>query len=516
MKGKIMLRFLRLSTILFLVIVLSTSVWADTGAITKGLFFGEEDPLIKYWEQSFQKATSGAIVQPGEGLDVTALYKEPRRQTELKEVSLDEIKRLRLLGHANIPLKVLMVCSETTRDEVQGMFEIIKLINEESNLPAEEQVKLVIVPSSDDALKGLQISLEDFNKYAEINYYFQTRDIWMQDWGEIAAVEIEGADKERMVVLDTRRGRDLAELPAILARLWNGNYCKPDIEDGPCGNYGGNIEVTPDDTLVIGDTSTQRLRDFFATAGYKDKMAVLETSWLTVGHVDEYVSTVCTPESDLGYTIVKADPLMAMNQLASLPDGEVLNRLDEMVQNFYAYYSVNPGGYVDENLNVKKVFRLMGHVYDYLNGAQNEWTNHSADFVEFNQKCAEIIDRNIETLKATLRRRHGDIDINVVSFPTLFEKMRGDKACAILPGVVNMVSLRDHLIIPHPLLREYKNHIQKVVTDLGYKPHFVPNGSYHFLQGQLHCGSNTFRHPNRYVHPRYERARQSGLFQERH
>ncbi len=499
--------FLVLAFIIFSVSTLSADLLPS-----KGLFWGAKDPLDAMWDQSFDKAISVPLLTPGEGLQVEAIWKEPRKQVEVKEVTTKTIKSLRLLGHANVPIKVLMVCTSTTKDEVQGMFEVIKDINESSNLAREEKLKLQIIAASQDALKGLQISTEDFKKYCEVCPYFRTKDIWMQDWGEIAAVNVEGAAKERMVVLDTRRGRGLAELPSILAKQWNGHYVKPKAENGPCGNYGGNIEVTPDDVLVIGDTSTQKLRDFFAKVGYADRMSVLETEWLTVGHVDEYLSTLCTPESDLGYTIVKADPRMAMEQLKNIPQDQLKGRLDGMVKSFYKFYSINAGGYRQENSKVRKVFKTMGHLYEHLNGAKNEWTDDSKDFAEFNEKCAQIIDRNVEAMKAKLREVNGDIEINVVSFPTLFEKMYGGKACAILPGVVNMVVLRDHLVIPDPLLKEYREHIAQQTSQLGYKAHFVPNGSYHFLQGQLHCGSNTFRHPNRYVHPRYKQnARASRL-----
>ena len=502
----------RISFLLLVFVILSTSTLSADLLPTKGLFWGEKDPLDTLWTEYFESATSAPLVAPESGLQVEAHWKEPRQQVEIKEVTTETIRSLRLLGHANVPIKILMVCSDSTKDEVQGMFEVIKTINESANLPKEEKLKLQIIAGNRDALRGLQISDEDFKNYCEICPYFQTRDIWMQDWGEIAAVNVEGASKERMVVLDTRRGRGLAELPSILAKQWNGHYVKPKSEDGPCGNYGGNIEVTPDDVLVIGDTSTQKLRDFFAQVGYQDRMAVLETSWLTVGHVDEYLSTLCTPDSELGYTIVKADPRLAMEQLKSLPKDQLKGRLQGMVDSFYKYYSMNAGGYRSENDKVRNVFKIMGHLYEYLNGAKNEWTDDSEAFAKFNETCAQIIDRNVEALKAKLRQVNGDMEINVISFPTLFEKMYGGKACAILPGVVNMVVLRDHLVIPDPLLKEYREYIDAQTANLGYKAHFVPNGSYHFLQGQLHCGSNTFRHPNRYVHPRYKRAPRASKF----
>jgi len=489
----------------------ASNLLADLG--TKGLFFGSKDPLDKLWDKYYGAATSVAVADPSQGLDVEAAFRQPREQVELKEVTTDTITSLRLLGHANVPIKVLMVCTSTTRDEVQGMFDVIKQINDEADLPKEERLKLQIIASHASVLHGLQISQEDFTANCEVCPYFQTQDIWMQDWGEVGAVMVEGATKERMVVVDTRRGRGLAELPGILAKQWNGHYVMPKSEDGPCGNYGGNIEVTPDDMLVIGDTSTQKLRDFFGQVGYRDdKLCVLETSWLVVGHVDEYTSTLCTPDSEVGYSIVKADPRLAMELLKNVPADQLESRLQGMVESFYKYYAINSSGYGSEDGKVEKVFKLFGHLYEHLNGATNEWTDEAKAFAEFNEQCADVIDRNIETFKAAIKARHGDVPVNVVSFPTLFEQMYGGKACAILPGVVNGVILRDHMVVPDPLFKEYRDHIAKELENLNYKAHFVPNGSYHFLQGQLHCGTNIFRHPNRYVHPRYKATKQSSTF----
>jgi len=488
----------------------ATNLLADLGP--EGLFGGADNLLGTLWDESFAAATAVVPVEGTASLDIEARFRIPRVQVELKQVGLDDISSLRVLGHGNIPLKILMVCTPATRDEVFGMVQVVKQLNGDGSVPTDERLKLHLIVSHAEALQGLPITREDFDATCEICPWFETDDIWMQDWGELAAAHVKGAAKERMVVIDTRRGRGLDELPAIVARQWNGAYVVPDTEEGPPGNYGGNIEVTPDDMLVIGDTSTPKPRDFFARVGYRDhRVCVLETGWLVVGHVDEYLTTLCTPNSEVGFVIVKTDPLLAMDLLKRIEPAALPARLGAMVRSFYAYHAVNGEGI--ESSHILGLFKTVAHLYEHLHGVSHEWTEEAevAPLAEFNEHCAAIINRNVDTLVAAIKARHGDIAVDVVSFPGLFRNV-GSKALALVPGAVNGVVLRNHMVVPDPLLSDYRDHIATTLSAAGYEAHFLPNGSYHAGRGQWHCGTNVFRHPNRYVHPRYATVKRSATF----
>jgi len=508
-----------------LLVLLSAGANLFAGTFMNGLCEFDDQDMVDPIRKSFRAHWNQFVQHVPEappGLDLEAEFRRPRKQVELQTVSVDTVERLRLLGHANLPLKILMVCDFSTRDEVQGMIRAVKDINDAEGLPPADRLRLQLIASDAEVLKGLTVSAEDFAANCEVCPYFRTEDIWMQDWGEIASVLVRGADKERTVVVDTHRGRGLSELPAILARQWSGHYVSPDSEEGPAGNYGGNIEVAPDGTLVIGDTSTERLREFFAQVGYRDRTCVLETEWLNVGHVDEYLSTLPTPDSPLGFTIVKASPRLALELLAAVPAAEMPGRLRAMSNVYYRHCAIAETGSIQhENILVETVVRYLGHLHEHLNGQDSVWTSNIPDFIAYNERCGAIIDRNIETLVQRLRERHGDVPVDVVAFPTLFDNEYGavdapTRALAMLPGVVNGVVLYDHMLVPDPLFKEYRDYIARTLDGLGYRAHFVPNGSYHFSHGQLHCGTNVFRHPNRYVHPRYATERKSTLFDVLH
>ncbi len=505
-------------TMLLMVLPLILLLAGPLQAETFTYLFGTAEDTRGSLEKLFKKTRTEVCskTDPAVGLDYTLDWARVKEQRELKTLEIDKIEKLRLLGHANLPIKVLMVCATQTVDEVQGMFEAIKAINESENLQGNERLKLHLIASHATSLKGLRVSQDDFDKYVEVNRYFGTRDIWMQDWGEVATVMAEGADKERTVVFDSNRGRGLDGLPQSLSRMWNAHYAKTLATSNSCGNYGGNIEVTPDDILYLGDTATPKHQEFFARAGYADRMAVLETAWLTVGHVDEYVSTLCSPDSDLGYTIVKADPRRAMELLKEMKPDQVKKSLANMVRSFYHFYPMFPDAFGGNTTQLQMLILKLGTMYEALNSVNLAERDAATALIKYNEEVAEIIDRNIEVLKAKIREVRGaDVKINVVGFPSLFDKISG-KACATLPGVVNMVVLRKHLVIPDPLMPEIREDIRKTCEKLGYKCQFVANASYHFSQGQLHCGSNVFRHPNKYVHPRYEKLRTTNKFDRLH
>lgn len=452
----------------------------------------------------------------GNQLPVPAKIGVDEHDVELKNVAWDKVTNLRLLGHANEPLKLLMVLTDgfrqDTRDEVQQVVRIIKEINQAAGMPPHrERLKLHLILSSPKELNTLDLSAEDAQEFVEVNKYFASGDVWMQDWGEIGAVMVEGATKERTVVFDSNRGRGLAELPERLARNWNGHYIKGPPGRG-AGNYGGNIEVTPDDFLVIGNTSTPEIRAMFAQMGYQDRMKVLRTDWLLVGHVDEYISFLPAPETRLGYKIVKADPIRAMELIQKTAPPSFASSLRGMIESAFKMASSFPEMLALDRRGFLGNYERVGAIHAGLHNVKMDLGGIDSDeLLAMQQEAGSIIEEQVGLLVAFLREQHGeDMEIPVVSVPTLFHKSRGQYA-ALTPGVANMVVLRKHLIIPDPLVPEFQADLKKTLPAAGFVPKLVPNLTYHIGVGQLHCGTNTFRHPNRYVHPRYRQAAEARM-----
>ena len=84
--------------------------------------------------------------------------------------------------------------------------------------------------------------------------------------------------------------------------------------------------------------------------------------------------------------------------------------------------------------------------------------------IALNEEITRLIDRNIVILKERIKAVTGtpDRQFSVVSLPTIFRgRKSGDtlsRCVALLPGVVNMLVLANHLVIPDaqmPMLNDY-------------------------------------------------------------
>ncbi|NLI75039.1 MAG: hypothetical protein GX442_01200 [Candidatus Riflebacteria bacterium] len=453
-------------------------------------------------------------------------------------VDLSQVERLRLLGPNNVPLKVLVVANpgQTMHFAVE-LIKTIAAINEADQPPAEERVKVHVVLSHASARAQLASAVPPLLKnLVEVNDKFFTTDQWMQDWGEVAAIRVKGDPKQHIAVLDSNRGRGIAELPKILANFWNCACLKNPSTRFACGDYGGNVEVTPDDVLIIGNTSTEEFREFLASHGYRDRMVVVETDWLRVGHCDEYLSVIPNPKAAEGFTVVKANPRQALRLIKDSPRPD-LEKIEvpeyrEMMLAVHDYLNSAAGVAATRGVQAADAgpaTPYQARVVKYLDsldatgapgphplplmrnlgtvppagagsGDRAAAMARAEEFVKMNLALATVIDSNIKAVTAKIDEVNKTPKAihSVLSFPVLYHQ-RGGKHIAFVPGVVNQLIVRRHLIIPDPKIKAFRDYIAGVATKVGLVPHFLDDMPYHTLEGEIHCGTNVFRHPNRYV-----------------
>ena len=426
---------------------------------------------------------------------------------------IDKLRRVRLHSNANLPHKIVMVATSYTLDEIHSFLDILSHINTNSKSRDFSPIKLHLMVSSEDVLAELCFPRKVFEDIVEINHLALCNDLWTQDFSEIATFYPKnGAPK--LGLIDVKKSGDLAFFTGGLAALWSWErIVPPGLEDDEQGNYGGNIEVTPDDILVIGSTATKAMRNTFKALGYGHKVAVLDTSWLEVGHVDEVVSFVPKPDSELGYVAIVASPLLGLELLRSIPEEQMLEKLGELVQNAFAYYPLYPQGFDSEDTEkLEKLVIKLGQLYAHLRGKPTNAAHQMSDLVNFNLAAAKTIDASIDALSKRVKTiKRSKANLEIIYVPALFDTSEDNLAMALFPSLVNHIVLNEHIILPHPFLDVFHQATAARVWSLGYVPHFVPSLTYHFLEGQLHCGSNVIRHPNKYVHPRYSQQRKLKL-----
>lgn len=454
--------------------------------------------------------------------------------------SPDDIENLRFLSPNNMPVKVLVVYTPGNKNEnfVIALINIVASMHEKGLVKKEDSFKVHIIPGwemneADHENIRNKVGAERVARYVEFNNKFSTRDMWMQDWGEVGVIKLKNEKKPQTVVFDSNRGRDNAELPGILAGFWNSYLVKNPSQANSGGDYGGNIEVTPDNILLIGNTSTEELRNYLSSHGYKNRMAVLETDWLHVGHVDEYISVCPNPKAARGYTLIKANPRLALRLIKDASEEELKaitqkdyrdamikvrkylrkaeadraksrkrtgtaasNKKPPFAQAVLAYIELPDGADASQEQLRSGVELASGHTVS---------ADEVEEFIKLNLTLGNLIDTNVKRacdIISEVRKETGKPH-SVISFPALYRQMYSGKHIAYLPGSVNQLILNNQLIVPDPKVENMRRHISRVAGMIGLNANFIDSLPYHNLQGQLHCGTNVFRHPNKYfVQPR--------------
>jgi protein-arginine deiminase len=235
--------------------------------------------------------------------------------------------------------------------------------------------------------------------------------------------------------------------------------------------------------------------------GQQDPIAV-DTSWLTIGHVDEFIQFVPVPGSRLSWKAVVADPTAGLGLLAKVKadghGGEIMH-----------------GG-----------LPKLEWPYD-LRIDQRSTDEFLADkqFVETNQRAAEKIQANLDVLKSKAGLRDSDfvrvpalytarsldygmLETEISSLPDGQEKdeavaklhaMRD--AVAEVPGTVNGLVLNaGRYVAPKPFgpvvngKDVFATAISKAFAGIGYQVAYANElTSVHVSEGEIHCASNTLR-----------------------
>ncbi len=395
---------------------------------------------------------------------------------------MSEVSRIKFNTNNNIPSKILVVSGYGNSNFVKDLFDVIKQINVSDQLSEKDRVKLHIISGSGNPVPSLGISDEDAKAYVEVNQRFNSSDIWLQDCMELCSAQLKSG-KLVPAVFDSNRGRGLGRLPGTLAEMWELVYYKNPSNAQSHGDYGGNLEVTPfDDILVVGDTITDSCRKFFEANGYKDRMFLGNTSWLTVGHIDEYLSFIPTAWAPGGYSIVRADTAYALEIIKNTPDAE-LAKVNSYDRAFL--------------LKLKAVLNEQMKNPDAGRGTAE------GDFIALNYAINDIIEENVGRLKEYIKKTTGqEREFEEVAWPSLFEGSgtTNPRGChAFLPGVVNLLVVRDHLIVPATHIPGFDKAIEARLKAQGNKVHFIDDTPYHTSMGEIHCGTNAVRDSERTI-----------------
>lgn len=312
-------------------------------------------------------------------------------------------------------------------------------------------------------------------------------DVWIQD--EFTFGTLTGAEGQRVdIVIDSIRDRGLDDYPEDahlgpdkIVDTWGNPW------DATTYDSFGNLEVSPPVTaggveypfgrIYYGAQGPSglddALADFLASQSVQEPFE-LPTSWLCVGHVDEYSTFVPAPSSPKGFVLLLSDVPSAWDLLEDMPADTQLPR-----------YAADHGySTVGDLLADESLVALNNDLQtDYL-----------------------------DPIRQTFKDELGLTDADIVEIPSLFEIVGGcgGRVAALVPGLVNLTVANvdgqtTHLFMPDPFFRSNEGDLSsdpfiKAFSDAVPQEldlHWVDNWDvYHMGLGEVHCGTNVKRTPS--------------------
>lgn len=240
----------------------------------------------------------------------------------------------------------------------------------------------------------------------------------------------------------------------------------------------------------------QAVRDLIFSNGVQSTL-FLETGWLRVGHVDEFVQFV-PYENDLGFTIAIATPDLAINLFQ---EAQAAGYGEAMAISFDAQrqmdrFKVDMPLYL--NLTINDV--LSNATFMKVNAYAQKWINHNLDIL-----LSEIpLDRDdvIHVPGVFRDRSGGGVYVNPDGLDFYWPPvLKGEyQLGAFLPGAINGIVIGDQYLSPNPFGPVINDEdilakaVEAAYSRAGMNVTFIDDYfSHHMRGGEIHCGSNTLR-----------------------
>uniref|UniRef100_A0A8C6ZCJ0 protein-arginine deiminase n=1 Tax=Nothoprocta perdicaria TaxID=30464 RepID=A0A8C6ZCJ0_NOTPE len=300
--------------------------------------------------------------------------------------------------------------------------------------------------------------------------YMNRGDRWMQD--EVEFGYIHAPHKSFPVVLDSPRDGGLKDFPIkeLLGPDFGYVTREPQLEAVSSLDSFGNLEVSPPVTVggkeypLARGRTCEVVREFLYAQQVQAPVE-LYSDWLSVGHVDEFVTFVPSADTQ-GFRMLLASPAAC----------------------YQLFREKQKEGWGEATM-----FKGEGAPRRALPKREGVMARHN----QYAQRC---IDWNRDILKKELGLTESDI----LDVPALFRMDSEGKAVAFFPNMVNMLVLSAHVGIPKPfgpvLEGEccLERHVRALLEPLGLACSFLDDvSSYHRLLGEVHCGTNVRRRPFR-------------------
>lgn len=321
-------------------------------------------------------------------------------------------------------------------------------------------------------------------------------DVWMQDCMEIGYANL--PNRGFPTVVRAPRNRPLRIFPKTLLAADFGYQEIGSLAGDTTFDSTGNLEVTPPcqssagknypfGRIYYGPGRPSELMDTefkaFLNAQTVQAPIEIDTGWLSVGHVDEIISFVPAPGAK-GFKLLLASPRLAYQILRSNLASHGASKL------------LNGRTFPD----ISGTTNVEVTISQFLTSGVPGLHLTAATLNAFNLAKQTTLD----TIKAQFVREIGiDPANDVIEVPIIFMPDHfsgGLFADALTAGVVNMLVINNHCIIPKPFgpvvggVDLFEKDLRDKLTPLGLTVSFLDDWlEYHVNLGEVHCGTNTLR-----------------------
>ena len=256
-------------------------------------------------------------------------------------------------------------------------------------------------------------------------------DVWLQDELEFGYQQTPYGPMQ--LVLDSVRNGTLDPLPEDHMLGPNFGWLTRDDVSGPFAvsslDSFGNLECTPPITVdgfeypfgriyygckdtVGGDCVIEDLQDFLDAQEVQSPVR-LDSTWLIVGHVDEFMVIVPDVGSDKGFKVLMTDWAMTRDLLEGLDPNFAIPRFED-----------------DHH------FLTVGEILE-------------SAVIQYNEDTDAL---HVQPMQETIKEQFGLTDDDIIMIPGLWEKVWG-AALALVPGMANLAVYNDQLLIADPFFR---------------------------------------------------------------
>lgn len=401
---------------------------------------------------------------------------------------------------------MLRVAPVLTHHHLQDVEEVLALKGNKTKFPA----LLQFTKDLDKAVKEADVD-------EDILLFEHTDDIWVQDFSEPGYASIPGPDGAVSIRIMIRSPQD----ERVAGRLLFEYYRKAGVGavqhlGGARDeiNSGGNIETVPPYSLqgktwpagrvILGNWTekTHHILPYLQAQETQDPI-LLDTHWLLIGHVDEFIQFI-PANVERGWVPVVNDPRVGIEMLKKLQD--------------QGHGSIN--AYSRKNITKEKSPDCNSWACDPIPVPDTTVDQMLANkhLMDTNLRCAKSIDANIDILKKEVGLQDEDF-IHLpglyhvpnikpenlpagLPFPIPNRPEDKDRVMALFPASINNLVLTGYetSIAPNPwgpslngidvMAEDIKSKFEEVGWDVEYIDDW---DSHHNYGGEVHCGSNSIR-----------------------